>query len=77
MNFILTERIIWRSNLRVTISKRSDARQLNEGINQEYGVTKMSIKTWIKRLGFWGFMFFLVKGLLWLTIPALIAFFAN
>lgn len=22
---------------------------------------------WVKRLGFWGFMFFLVKGLLWLV----------
>ncbi len=30
-------------------------------------------KSWIKRLGFWGFIFFLVKGLLWLIIPALIA----
>ena len=28
---------------------------------------------WIKRLGFWGFLFFLVKGLLWLLVPALIA----
>jgi hypothetical protein len=31
---------------------------------------------WIKRLGFWGFMFFLVKGLLWLIIPAVIAILA-
>jgi hypothetical protein len=23
---------------------------------------------WIKRLGFWGFIFFLVKGLIWLAI---------
>jgi hypothetical protein len=30
-------------------------------------------KRWIKRLGFWGFMFFLVKGLLWLIIPTLVA----
>jgi len=30
-------------------------------------------KRWIKRLGFLGFMFFLVKGLLWLAIPALVA----
>ena len=37
----------------------------------------MALKHWIKKLGFWGFMFFLVKGLLWLTIPALIAFFAT
>lgn len=36
----------------------------------------MTLKLWIKKLGFWGFMFFLVKGLLWLTIPALLAFFA-
>ena len=38
---------------------------------------EMSLKTWIKRVGFWGFVFFLLKGLLWLTIPALIAIFAT
>jgi len=37
----------------------------------------MSLKSWIKRLGFWGLLFFLVKGLLWLTIPVLIAMFAD
>jgi hypothetical protein len=31
---------------------------------------------WIKRLGFVGFMFFLIKGLLWLLIPGLIAYFS-
>lgn len=31
------------------------------------------IKNWMKHLGFWGFMFFLVKGLLWLIIPAVLA----
>jgi len=36
----------------------------------------VQVRTWIKRLGFWGFMFFLVKGLLWLAIPALIALMA-
>jgi hypothetical protein len=36
----------------------------------------MSAKSWIKRLGFWGIMFFLFKGLLWLIIPALAAMFA-
>jgi hypothetical protein len=36
----------------------------------------MTKKTWIKRLGFWGFMFFLVKGLLWLIIPGLIYVFS-
>ena len=33
----------------------------------------MTVRRFIKRLGFWGFMFFLVKGLLWLVIPAVIA----
>jgi hypothetical protein len=37
----------------------------------------MALKDWIKRLGFWGFVFFLVKGLLWLTVPALIALFVQ
>jgi hypothetical protein len=37
---------------------------------------RLDVKTWIKRLGFWGFMFFLFKGLLWLIIPALVAFLA-
>jgi hypothetical protein len=37
----------------------------------------MKVATWIKRLGFWGFLFFLVKGLLWLLVPALLAIWAN
>lgn len=36
----------------------------------------MTVKSFVKRLGFWGFMFFLVKGLLWLAIPAVIAILA-
>jgi hypothetical protein len=36
----------------------------------------MNAAKWIKRLGFWGFLFFLVKGLLWLLVPALIALWA-
>jgi hypothetical protein len=36
----------------------------------------VTAKTWIKRLGFWGVIFFLVKGLLWLIVTALIAYFA-
>ena len=47
--------------------------RLNEYTVMESG----KIKIWIKRLGFWGFMFFLVKGLLWLAIPALIAMLAT
>jgi hypothetical protein len=37
----------------------------------------MQALKWIKRLGFWGFMFFLVKGLLWLIVPALVALWAS
>jgi hypothetical protein len=37
----------------------------------------MKLGKWVKRLGFWGFMFFLVKGLLWLLVPALIAILAT
>ncbi|MDX1530363.1 MAG: hypothetical protein R3362_02435 [Rhodothermales bacterium] len=32
-------------------------------------------KPWVKRLGVAGFLFFLGKGLLWLTVPALLVFF--
>jgi hypothetical protein len=33
----------------------------------------MNTANWIKRLGFYSFLFFLVKGLLWLLVPALVA----
>lgn len=35
-----------------------------------------TLKNWLKKLGFWGFLFFLVKGMLWLIIPAAIAYFS-
>lgn len=31
---------------------------------------------WMKRFGVIGFLFFLIKGLLWLIIPALAVYFA-
>jgi hypothetical protein len=34
---------------------------------------KRSLKTWLKKIGVAGFLFFLIKGLLWLIIPLLIA----
>ena len=37
---------------------------------------KGSAAGWVKRFGFAGFLFFLIKGLLWLIIPALAAYFA-
>lgn len=34
---------------------------------------RRSFKKWVRRIGWAGFFFFLVKGLLWLIIPYLIA----
>lgn len=31
-------------------------------------------RLWLARVGIAGFMFFLIKGLLWLVVPALIAY---
>lgn len=30
---------------------------------------------WLKRVGFYGFLFFLVKGLMWLIVPLLLVYF--
>lgn len=30
--------------------------------------TRQKVIKWLKKLGFWGFMFFLVKGLVWLAV---------
>ena len=38
--------------------------------NEEY--KQSPIITWVKRLGFWGIIFFTVKGLLWLIVPAVL-----
>ena len=45
-------------------------------LGHNHAYLDMKVATWIKRLGFWGFMFFLVKGLLWLIVPGLIALWA-
>ena len=29
---------------------------------------KKSLISWIKKIGFWGFLFFLIRGLVWLVI---------
>jgi len=29
---------------------------------------KKTIIAWIRRIGFWGFLFFLIKGLVWLVV---------
>ena len=34
----------------------------------EMAFSKAKAIKWLKRVGFWGFMFFLAKGLVWLAI---------
>lgn len=34
---------------------------------------KSNLKNWFKRIGWAGFFFFLIKGLLWLIVPYFIA----
>ena len=34
---------------------------------------KEKFKVWLKRMGFWGFMFFLIKGLAWIAIAYFVA----
>ena len=46
-------------------------------LNVRSYVTRDKVFNWIKRLGFVGFLFFLVKGLLWLLVPVLVAFLAT
>jgi len=31
-------------------------------------MTRIKFKNWLKRLGFIGFMFFLIKGLVWIAV---------
>jgi hypothetical protein len=35
---------------------------------QASATQKKGVIKWLKRIGFWGFLFFLIKGLLWLAI---------
>jgi hypothetical protein len=37
---------------------------------------KFSVTKWLKRFGVAGFLFFLIKGLMWLIVPAVITYFA-
>lgn len=37
--------------------------------------TQRGWKMWIRRLGVAGFLFFLIKGLLWLIVPAVLVYF--
>ena len=39
--------------------------------------SEKQLRRWVERFGVFGFAFFLVKGLLWLTVPALLAYWAG
>jgi hypothetical protein len=45
-------------------------------MKEEYEKKNCPAVRWVKRFGVAGFLFFLIKGLLWLIIPALIAYFS-
>lgn len=45
----------------------------NEHIDNSTPKQQKGFVMWVKRLGVAGFLFFLIKGLLWLIIPYLIA----
>lgn len=47
-------------------------------INEKIGqiATRISLTCpWLKRVGFYGFLFFLAKGLAWLIVPAALLYF--
>ncbi len=35
---------------------------------------RFKTKSFLKKLGFYGFLFFLIKGLLWLIVPAVLLY---
>lgn len=45
-------------------------------MSEETKKKKCPALKWVKRFGLAGFLFFLIKGLLWLIIPAIIGYFA-
>lgn len=49
---------------------------MQEQQEEQKSSERSGLAKWIKRFGFAGFMFFLIKGLLWLIVPAAIAYFA-
>lgn len=45
-------------------------------MDEEIRKRKCPAVRWVKRFGVAGFLFFLIKGLLWLIVPGLIAYFS-
>ncbi len=47
-----------------------------ESMHEPQPENKDQAAGWMKRFGVAGFLFFLIKGLLWLIVPALATYFA-
>ena len=45
-------------------------------MDEEPKKRKCPAVNWVKRFGVAGFLFFLIKGLMWLIVPAVLAYFA-
>jgi len=56
--------------------KNREGNAILKVMQEEPQKRKCPAKTWVKRFGAAGFVFFLVKGLLWLIVPAAIAYFS-
>ncbi len=50
-------------------------RSILDEMNEKPQGERTDAATWLRRVGVIGFLFFLVKGLLWLIVPALIYYF--
>lgn len=46
---------------------------LKLSLSPALGLRSVRVQRWIKRFGVIGFLFFFVKGMLWLTVPAFLA----
>lgn len=52
----------------MSIYKKRMSEQNNTPVDTEREIKKTGWKAWLKRLGVAGFLFFLIKGLVWLTV---------
>jgi hypothetical protein len=41
---------------------------------KEFIVHRCPLPVWLRRLGLAGFLFFLIKGILWLTVPGILLY---
>jgi hypothetical protein len=58
------------------LKNRSGIAILNPDMQDEIEGKRCPARSWVKRFGVAGFVFFLVKGLLWLIVPAVVAYFS-